>query len=175
MSNNGILIKLESKSKLSAADWRTLDSMLDDLRGQERSWIDDICEKQEEEKDERNVRCVVISDVKIVRSVKCIKQQFKDITWMFLARDARTNAVVGFCLVVKKDDLGWSTCDGLYIKPEWRGRGIASTFLELALDKTREAGLDSMDLRVSVKNKAAKKLYEKLGFSKVAYMMEKWV
>ena len=117
----------------------------------------------------------VIGEIRTEPTLKEIKEEFKDATWIFTARDLASKTLVGFCIVVKKESLGWSTCEGLYVKPEWRCKGVASELLEIAVYKTREAGLDSMDLRVSIKNRAAQALYKKLGFSRTAYQMEKWV
>jgi len=166
------IVKLEAKSKLSSADWRELDTMMDELREQERRWLDDISDKQSRDR-ERGV--FVIGQFKVEPTLKEIKNDFKDIDWLFLARDPKTKVPIGFCVVAKKTHLGWSSCEGLYVKSEWRHQGIATAFLEMALEKTKESGLDSMDLRVSIKNKEAQKLYKKLGFSKTAYMLERWV
>ena len=167
-----LVIKLEAKSKLSSSDWRELDTMLDKLREQERRWLDDISDKQARDK-ERGV--FVIGEFRTEPTLKEIKEEFKSATWIFTARDLTSKTLVGFCIVAKKESLGWSTCEGLYVKPEWRCKGVASELLEMAIYKTREAGLDSIDLRVSVKNRAAQALYKKLGFSRTAYQMEKWV
>lgn len=164
------LIKLEYKSKLSSDDWRELGRMMNKLREQERSWLDDIEEKQERKRD-----AVIIGSFYSDMTLKEVKAIFKSDDILFIARDPATSKPVGFCAVERKDDLGWSSCDGIYVDESWRNQGIASAFLEMALQKTRDSGLFSMDLRVSVKNKTARKLYEKLGFSKTAYMMERWV
>lgn len=157
------------KSKLSSDDWRELGSMMQDLQLQERNWLDDIEEKQQRA---RGVFRVGI--IWPVLTLKEIKEFFKTDSLMIVAR-APDQKLVGFCSVEKKPSLGWATCNGLFVKREWRGLGIASEFLELALDKVKEASLDSLDLRVSIKNKAAQALYKKLGFSRTAYQMEKWV
>ena len=108
-------------------------------------------------------------------TLKEAKHYFKSDNLIIVARDPNDQKIIGFCAIEKKLSLGWATCDVLFVKKEWRGRKIASTFLEIALEKVKNSGLDSLDLRVSVKNKAAQALYKKLGFSKTAYQMEKWV
>ena len=157
------------KSKLSSDDWRELGLMMRELQEQERGWLDDIEEKQQQ------IRGVfTIGVIWPEMTLKEVKGCFKSDNLMIVARDS-SQKVIGFCAIEKKPNLGWATCDGLFVKKEWRGKGIASDFLELALDKVKEAGLDSLDLRVSIKNKAAQALYKKLGFSRTAYQMEKWV
>lgn len=166
------LIRLEPKSKLSSADWRELDTMMEHLAEQEREWLDDIGDKQTRD-EARGV--FTIGMICVESTVKEIKAKFKDEDLLFIARDPKTKIPVGFCAVQRKPRLGWSSCNGLYVKPEWRRQGIASDFLWMALDKTKKSGLDSMDLRVSVKNKEAIALYRNLGFSKTSYTMEKWI
>ena len=138
--------------------------MMRALQDQERGWLDDIEEKQQQI---RGVFTVGVIWPEL--TIKETKNYFKTDNLIIVARDPKQK-IVGFCAIEKKPSLGWATCDGL-----WRGKGIASDFLELALDKVKEAGLDSLDLRVSIKNKAAQALYKKLGFSRTAYQMEKWV
>lgn len=169
--NNQLVIKLEAKSKLSSSDWRELDSMLDELHEQEREWVDDISGKQARD---RAHGVLVIGEFRPEPTLKEIKEEFKHATWIFTARDLASETLVGFCIVEKNPSLSWATCGGLLVKKEWRRRGIASGLLETALAKTREAGLDSLDLRVSIKNKTAQALYKKLGFSTVALKMERW-
>ena len=164
------VVRLEPKSKLSSNDWRELGRMMNKLRDQERGWLDDIEEKQERKRD-----AIIIGSLYPEMTIKEVKAIFKDDDLLFIARDPSCLRPVGFCAVERKSDLGWASCDGIYVDEAWRNQGIASAFLELALEKTKASGLFSMDLRVSVKNKAARKLYEKLGFSKTAYMMERWV
>lgn len=158
------------KSKLSSDDWRELGLMMRELQEQERGWLDDIEEKQQQA---RGV--FKIGTIWPEMTLKEVKDCFKSDNLIIVARDLDDQKIIGFCAVEKKPSLGWATCDGLFVKKEWRGRGTASTFLEIALEKVKHDGLDSLDLRVSIKNKAAQALYKKLGFSRTAYQMEKWV
>lgn len=105
-----------------------------------------------------------------------MKSYFKADDLLFIARDPDGPKPVGFCAIERKPSLGWATCDGLFVKKEWRGKGIASAFLEkMLLAKVKRDGLDSLDPEVSVKNKAAQSLYKKVGFSRTAYQLEKWI
>jgi ribosomal protein S18 acetylase RimI-like enzyme len=48
--------------------------------------------------------------------------------------------------------------------PEYRGRGIGSGLLPVALDKARQCGLQKLSLIVFEQNTGAKRLYDRLGF-----------
>lgn len=164
------LISITPKSKLTSDDWRELGAMSQALQCQERGWLDDIGEKQ--------LRCQgvrMLSMISCEPSVKEVRARFKSVSFIITARDPESSKLVGFCAVEKKPHLGWATCDGIFVKREWRGRGIASAFFEMALAEVERSGLESLDLRVSVKNRAAQALYKKLGFSKTAYELEKWI
>ncbi len=65
---------------------------------------------------------------------------------------------------------------GVYVLPEQRGSGVAKNLLEFAL-KTIEAFSDIRNVRlgVAVKNIAAVRLYEKLGFVRYALDEEAFV
>jgi ribosomal protein S18 acetylase RimI-like enzyme len=54
---------------------------------------------------------------------------------------------------------------GVYVRPELRGRGIASRMLDAALETALER-FDEITLDVAVGNLAAIALYEKLGFAR---------
>ena len=169
-SKKSCAIFVTPKSKLSSDDWRELGFMMRELQEQERGWLDDI-----EEKQQRARGVFRIGTIWPEMTLKEVKDCFKSDNLIIVARDPDDQKIIGFCAVEKKPSLGWATCDGLFVKKEWRGRGTASTFLEIALEKVKHDGLDSLDLRVSIKNKAAQALYKKLGFSTVALKMEKWV
>lgn len=170
LTKSKYIIKLEPKSKLSSDDWRALAELMQELQCQEREWLDDI-----EEKQLKHCGVFRVSFGFEKMSLKDIKANFKADDLMFIARDSSSLKIIGFCAVERKYNLGWATCDGLIVKKEWRNKGIASAFLEMAFEKVKKDGLDSLDLRVSIKNKAAQALYKKLGFSKTAYQMERWV
>ena len=54
---------------------------------------------------------------------------------------------------------------GVYVKPEWRGRGIARQMLSAILDRLRSyPTLDHVLLHVSDSQAGARRLYESLGF-----------
>jgi ribosomal protein S18 acetylase RimI-like enzyme len=53
----------------------------------------------------------------------------------------------------------------LYVAPARRGEGLGQALLEAALDSSREAGAKFIHLGTSTDDKAARGLYEKLGFT----------
>ena len=54
---------------------------------------------------------------------------------------------------------------GVYVKPEWRGKGAGRLLLSTILERIRTyAGLDHVLLDVTVDQVAARRLYERLGF-----------
>lgn len=52
----------------------------------------------------------------------------------------------------------------LYVAPERRGQGLGRALMEAALDAAREQGADYIDLNTSEADRAARRLYESLGF-----------
>ena len=53
---------------------------------------------------------------------------------------------------------------GVYSRSAWRGRGLAGRVLDFVIAEAREAGLEWINLVVSVKTPKARKLYESRGF-----------
>ncbi len=53
----------------------------------------------------------------------------------------------------------------LYVAPARRGEGLGEKLLEAALDASREAGAKFIHLGTSTDDKAARGLYQKLGFT----------
>ena len=50
------------------------------------------------------------------------------------------------------------------MKPEYRGKGIASQLIEATIDKARTLGLPAVGLLVDKGNPKAEKLYSRIGF-----------
>jgi ribosomal protein S18 acetylase RimI-like enzyme len=69
-------------------------------------------------------------------------------------------------------EVGW--IEELYVRPDYRKRGLATRLLDLALDWAEARGLRAVDLEVGLESggehdaAAAAHLYEKKGFRKVA-------
>ena len=160
-------IQLEQKSKLSSSEWKELGLQLRVLQDRELQWLSAFHEKQ--------TGYCQIGVIWPEMTAKAAREAFKDSNLIFTAREPKTKKIIGFCAVEEKPKLGWATCDGLYVDPKWRRRGIASSLLKTVFEQVKRDGLDSLELRVSVSNKEAQALYKKLGFSTVALKMEKWV
>ena len=54
----------------------------------------------------------------------------------------------------------------LYVVPDRRGQGIGRALMEAGIALARERGADYMELNTSEDDVAARKLYERLGFSR---------
>jgi ribosomal protein S18 acetylase RimI-like enzyme len=54
---------------------------------------------------------------------------------------------------------------GVYVSPEYRGRGIAKTLIQRVIEDVGERGAEKVFLLVNVERKEAVSLYGKLGFS----------
>jgi len=53
----------------------------------------------------------------------------------------------------------------LYVTPPMRGKGLGRALMERAIALAKERGADGMDLNTSVDDRAARSLYESLGFT----------
>lgn len=54
---------------------------------------------------------------------------------------------------------------GVYVRPAWRGSGLAERLLRTAIDHAGGQGLEVLELTVARDNRPALTLYERLGFS----------
>jgi ribosomal protein S18 acetylase RimI-like enzyme len=81
---------------------------------------------------------------------------------------AKKNAIIGYSILV----FYWSNeyggdvlhIDELYVKPEYRGRGVAARFFRGLLQPHRSAV--ALQLEVTPSNKRALNYYKRLGFKK---------
>ncbi len=62
--------------------------------------------------------------------------------------------------------------DDLAVKEEYRGCGIGSQLLAVVKDKVQNEHLDGLELQVNARNLAARKMYEKLGFTEKSINLE---
>ena len=76
------------------------------------------------------------------------------------------NKIVGYIYCyVNNESIG--ILDALYIEEEYRGLGIATKLIELAINWLKDEKLFKLiEISVMDKNELAKKLYKKLGFQK---------
>jgi ribosomal protein S18 acetylase RimI-like enzyme len=59
------------------------------------------------------------------------------------------------------------------VAEEMRGRGVGTALLEALIDKARQDGVPALSLSVEADN-AALRLYERLGFTRVACVDDAW-
>ncbi len=62
--------------------------------------------------------------------------------------------------------------DDLVVKEQYCGQGIGSALLEFVKNKVQAEHLDGLELQVNARNTAARKMYEKLGFTEKSINME---
>lgn len=87
-----------------------------------------------------------------------------DIRRVLIAESA--GAWVGVVEVVVPSSAGTrSRIEGLWVDPGWRRRGIGTTLVESACEHVRTAGAAEVMLWVGVDNRAALRLYRRLGFA----------
>jgi ribosomal protein S18 acetylase RimI-like enzyme len=80
--------------------------------------------------------------------------------------------VVGTTMVSRQGKVGYIST--VMVHPDYRGRGIAKTLLERAVNYIRKSGMEKAVLHVDSINETAKNLYVKLGFKefeKMAYLV----
>ena len=64
---------------------------------------------------------------------------------------------------------GVATIVSMFVRPEWRGRGIAARLLNAALERLKQIdGVERVHLEVVVDQSAAVRLYENAGFRPIA-------
>ena len=61
-----------------------------------------------------------------------------------------------------------------WIKPEFRGKGIAKQMVAFLQDYCRNNGIRNLELQVTVTQKEAIALYEKMGFKKIATLKRRY-
>ena len=61
----------------------------------------------------------------------------------------------------------------MYVKPEYRGRGVNNRVIAALWDWSRQQGITEMRLEVYNENQPAIRAYEKIGFSKLMLSMRK--
>ena len=62
--------------------------------------------------------------------------------------------------------------DDLAVKAEYRGHGLGTQLLNRIKGKVHTEHLDGLELQVNAKNTAARKMYEKFGFTEKSINME---
>ena len=80
-----------------------------------------------------------------------------------IATDAVAHMIIGYCIAsVDKDDKG--TIESLYVEPEYRNGGIASSLMQQSLNWMDSKGVKAKMLTVAVGNDDVLVFYQKFGF-----------
>ena len=61
----------------------------------------------------------------------------------------------------------------MYVRPDWRGRGVGTALLRRAIEEARAVGCRAVDLEVDAAHSRAENLYARDGFSSLA--RSRWV
>jgi ribosomal protein S18 acetylase RimI-like enzyme len=74
--------------------------------------------------------------------------------------------VIGWCDVSPMTEEGFAHCGrlGMGVHQDFRGQGIGTQLLAQAMQKSREKGLERIELEVYGSNESAIKFYERAGF-----------
>lgn len=84
----------------------------------------------------------------------------KTYSYFFVAEESD---IVGYCGIHNLGGDGEIT--NVAVDKEWRGRHVAASMIQFAMEETQKEGIEAYTLEVRVSNLPAIKLYEKLGFS----------
>lgn len=96
---------------------------------------------------------------------------------LFVCEDA-SGRIAGFVwssVATRRFEGGQTVCTikDMYVVPDLRGQGVGGALMEAAEDFARRWKATRMALEVTVANRAAVRLYEKMGFAPARYQMEK--
>ena len=78
--------------------------------------------------------------------------------------DSRLVGVVGLDRETRQQNRHKATVVGMFVAPEYTGRGIGQALLDALLAHARSEGLELLVLTVTVGNDGARRLYERAGF-----------
>lgn len=83
-----------------------------------------------------------------------------------IAQDESTGEIVG-CVALRAIAPGVAEMKRLYVMPSYRGHQLGKLLAERIISKAKQMGFHDMVLDTMLEMKAARKLYEKLGFSEI--------
>lgn len=83
--------------------------------------------------------------------------------------------IVGLIGLLQRENLASKHCGyviSLWVKPEFRGRGVAKELIQKLKDIAPSLGIRKLSLQVTATQTAAKTIYENMGFVKVGLLKE---
>ncbi|SEP02202.1 Acetyltransferase (GNAT) family protein [Halorientalis persicus] len=94
--------------------------------------------------------------------------------------DAEPGAVLGFVMFSAGSELlattsTRGTIENLYVRPEYRDRGIGGELIGVAEEKLAVRGVDAVKLEVLAANEAARRFYRRQGYDPHRVQLEKSV
>jgi L-amino acid N-acyltransferase YncA len=122
-----------------------------------------------------HINSLVDEGVEILRNVKVTRDQeaewlekrladLKEEKLLFLVAEV-DQRIIGTSAVVKRRGYSSHAGDlGIAIRKGYRNIGIGTAMLETIISEARKTGIKILFLRVFATNKAARRLYEKMGF-----------
>ena len=94
---------------------------------------------------------------------------------VLVAESARGSNLVGYVVSTVSYDLEFCGSDAfvteLFVRPEWRSRGLGERLLDAALKEMGTMGVKALHLCVRPENTAATRLYKRMGFQRVPRVM----
>ncbi len=97
--------------------------------------------------------------------------QRPDVGLVLLARDAASQACLGYALIAYGYDIEFSGPDAfvneLFVAPNARSRGVGCALLDAVVAELRGRGARAVHLMVRPENERARALYERFGFQVV--------
>ena len=70
-------------------------------------------------------------------------------------------------------ETGWATIEHLYVRNDWRRRGIGRALLEASEKPLAERGVETVDLQVWAGNPQAEAFYRQMGYRRRSTILEK--
>jgi GNAT superfamily N-acetyltransferase len=106
--------------------------------------------------------------LKLMRDISGRHNFIPAATWLVLYRDPDTNQEEP-CATIQglRTDAGLGSIQNIGVLAPHRGNGLGSALLMQSLHGFRSAGCQRVQLEVTVQNKGAVRLYERLGFRRV--------
>jgi phosphinothricin acetyltransferase len=85
------------------------------------------------------------------------------------------NEMVGFCFLTqfrKREAYDWTAEIGVYLKPEFTGRGLGGSIVTFLEDIARSKRIRVLLASISGENTSSIRLFERMGFEKCAHYRE---